>query len=84
MAQCRIIFALMKHHRKNIDYRTNPYMEIQVKEFYYLTQEDALKAAKMAVRGKPETYLGGIEEKDFDPGFNIYWNGKVIEKHLVK
>ena len=49
MAQCRVIFALMA---KKTDYRTNPYVEIQIKEFYSPTKEDALKAAKMATRGK--------------------------------
>ena len=37
---------------KKTDYRTNPYVEIQIKEFHYPTKEDALKAAKMATRGK--------------------------------
>lgn len=81
MVQCRVIFTLMA---KKTDYRTNPYVEIQIKEFYYPTKEDALKAAKMATRGKSDTYLGAIEDDKSKPGFNIYWNGKVIEKHLVE
>lgn len=38
----------------------------------------------MATRGKSDTYLGAIEDDKSIPGFNIYWNGKVIEKHLVE
>lgn len=38
----------------------------------------------MATRGKSDTYLGAIEDDKSKTGFNIYWNGKVIEKHLVE
>lgn len=87
MAQGRPIFARMNEQATNSqkgNYRLSAYTPIQIKEFHHLTREDALKAAKIAVKGKPGIYLGSIEEKDSIPGFNVYWNGKIIEKHLVK
>ena len=55
-------------------------IEIKVEEFRHPSKEAALKAAKMAVRGKPGKYFGTMED---GRGFNVYLNGKVVERHWV-
>lgn len=46
--------------------------------------DETSKFGRVATRGKPDNYLGAIDDDKSNPGFNIYWNGKIIEKHLVE
>jgi len=52
-----------------------------VEEFYHPSKEVALKAAKMAVRGKSGMYFGSMEN---GKGFHVYLNGKVVERHMIE
>lgn len=58
--------------------KSSKLIEIKVEEFRHPSKEAALKAAKMAVRGKPGKYFGAMED---GRGFNVYLNGKVVERH---
>ena len=61
--------------------KSSKLIETIIKEFYYPSKEAALKAAKMAVRRKKEMHFGTMVD---GKGFNVYLNGKVVERHLIQ
>ena len=69
-----------KYDPKPLKPKSSKLIEIKVEEFRHPSREAALKAAKMAVRGKPGKYFGSMEN---ERGFNVYLNGKVVERHWV-
>ena len=70
-----------KYDPKPLKIKSSKLIEIKVEEFYHPSKEVALKAAKMAVRGKSGMYFGSMEN---GKGFHVYRNGKVVEKHWVE
>ena len=60
--------------------KSSKLIEIKIEEFYYPSKESALKAAKMAVRRKSGMHFGSMEN---GRGFNVYLNGKVVQRHWV-
>ena len=70
-----------KYDPKPLKIKSSKLIEIKVEEFYHPSKEVALKAAKMAVRGKPGMYFGSMEN---GKGFHVYRNGKVVERHWVE
>lgn len=70
-----------KYDPKPLKIKSSKLIEIKVEEFYYPSKEVALKAAKMAVRGKSGMYFGSMEN---GKGFNVYLNGKVVERHMIE
>ena len=70
-----------KNDPKPLNIKSSKLIEIKVKEFYHPSKEVALKAAKIAVRGKSGMYFGSMEN---GKGFHVYRNEKVVERHWVK
>ena len=70
-----------KYDSKPLKIKSSKLIEIKVEEFYHPSKEVALKAAKMAVRGKPGMYFGSMEN---GKGFNVYLNGKVVQRYWVE
>ena len=46
--------------------------------------ESALKAAKKAAKGKTDRYLGRTRSEDGRDGFDVFENGKIVERHTVE
>ena len=61
--------------------KSSKLIETIIEEFYYPSKEAALKATKMAVKRKPGMHFGSMAD---GKGFNVYLNGKVIERHLIQ
>ena len=70
-----------KYDPKTLKIKSSKLIEIKIEEFYYPSKEIALRAAKMAVRGKSGMYFGSMEN---GKGFNVYRNGKVIMRFWVE
>ena len=70
-----------KYDPKPLKIESSKLIEIKIEEFYHPSKEVALTAAKMAVRGKSGMYFGSMENGE---GFNVYLNGKVVQRHWVK
>ena len=70
-----------KYDPKPLKIKSSKLIEIKVEEFYHPTKEAALKAAKMAVRGKSGMYFGSMEN---GKGFHVDRNGKVVQRHWVR
>ncbi len=61
--------------------KSSKLIEIKIEEFYHPSKEVALKAAKMAVRGKTGMYFGSMEN---GKGLHVYRNGTVVERHMIE
>lgn len=51
--------------------------------YWTLEGESALKAAKKATKGKTDRYLGRTRSEDGRDGFDVFENGKIVERHTV-
>ena len=70
-----------KYDPKPLKIKSSKLIEIKAEEFYHPSKEVALRAAKMAVRGKSGRYFGSMEN---GKGFHVYRNGKVVERHMIE
>ena len=77
-----IVSTLQAVRRRKVD--TKPFVKsslLSSSKSSHPSKEVALKAAKMAVRGKSGMYFGSMEN---GKGFHVYRNGKVVERHWVE
>ena len=70
-----------KYDPKPLKIKSSKLIEIKVEEFCHPSKESALKAAKMAVRGKTGMYFGSMEN---GKGLHVYRNGTVVERHMIE
>ena len=45
--------------------------------------ESVLKATKAATKGKTDRHLGRARSEDGRDGFDVFENGKIVERHIV-
>ena len=70
-----------KYDSKPQRIKSSKLIETIIEEFYHPSKEAALKAAKMAVRRKTGMHFGSMSD---GKGFNVYLDGKVVERHLIQ